>query len=156
MVDAKDAAEALGVNARVRLSNDSPPEEDGGTARMVGRRAGGASSGMTSSSTSGTFSSSSSGGGDDGVVLSCENLKDDGVNEDAMSVSSSDRLVLLECLVAFFRDRIGCGVGVWLASNFATTLATFPSLETQDPGRSGFSSLSSLSSLSDRSGRSNP
>ena len=34
--EAKDAAEALGVNARVRLSSESPLEEEGGTARMVG------------------------------------------------------------------------------------------------------------------------
>lgn len=36
MVEAKDAAEAFGVNARLRLSNESPPDEEGGTARMVG------------------------------------------------------------------------------------------------------------------------
>ena len=43
MVEAKDAAEAFGVNARVRLSNESPPEEEGGTARMVDLGTGGAS-----------------------------------------------------------------------------------------------------------------
>lgn len=44
-VEAKHAADALGVNARARLSNDSPPEEEGGTARMVGlcEREGGSS-----------------------------------------------------------------------------------------------------------------
>jgi hypothetical protein len=36
MDEASDAADAWGVNARVRLSNESPPEEEGGTARMVG------------------------------------------------------------------------------------------------------------------------
>lgn len=33
--EANDAADALGVNARVRLSSESPPEEEGGTARIV-------------------------------------------------------------------------------------------------------------------------
>jgi hypothetical protein len=34
--EAKDAADALGVKARLRLSNESPLEEEGGTARIVG------------------------------------------------------------------------------------------------------------------------
>jgi hypothetical protein len=134
MVEAKDAAEALGVNARVRLSNESPPDEDGGTARMVGLWMG-----DSSSSTSSEVSLSDSGGGDDGAVLSWENLTDEGVKEDAMRVSSSDVLVAPECLTPFFRDRIGCGVWTRLASNFATTLATWLLDETRDPGLSGLS-----------------
>jgi hypothetical protein len=86
-------------------------------------------------------SSSESGGGDDGAVLSCEYLTDEGVKEEATRVSSSDVLVAAECLMAFLRDRIGCGVWTRLASNFATTLATWLLLvdETRDPGLSGLS-----------------
>jgi hypothetical protein len=132
--EAKDAAEALGVNARSRLSNESPPEEEGGTARMVGLCD---CEDTTSSSTSRPFASSSnSGGGEDGAVLPWENLKVDGVKEDATRVSSSDMLVEAECLKPFLRDRIGCGVRARLASNFAMVLATWLPLETRDPGRS--------------------
>lgn len=81
--------------------------------------------------------SSNSGGGDDGAVLSCENLTDEGVKAEDTKVSSSDVLVAAECLTAFFRDTIGCGVCTRLASNFATTLATWLLDETRDPGLSG-------------------
>jgi hypothetical protein len=128
--EAKDAAEALGVNAR----SESPPEEEGGTARMVGLWD---CEDTTSSSTSRAFASSSnSGGGEDGAVLPWENLKVDGVKEDAMRVSSSDMLVEAECLKPFLRDRIGCGVRARLASNFAMVLATWLPFETRDTGRS--------------------
>lgn len=35
IVEARDAADALEVNACARLATDSPPEDEGGTARMV-------------------------------------------------------------------------------------------------------------------------
>ena len=66
----------------------------------------------------------------DGAVLPWENLKVDGVKEDAMRVSSSDMLVEPECLKPFLRDRIGCGVRARLASNFAMVLATWLTFET--------------------------
>jgi hypothetical protein len=77
IVEANDAADALGLNARARLSRDSPPDDEGGTARIVDLSAGWT---FSSSSTSSPFSNSvNSGGGDVGGVLPWENLKDDGV-----------------------------------------------------------------------------
>lgn len=135
-VEAKDAADALGLNARARLSRDSPPADEGGTARIVDR-----SRGLSSSSTSRPFSNSvNSGGGDVGGVLPWENLKDEGVYDDATRVSASDALVDADCLAFFFR-AICKGAGGWstrvlLASNFAMVLATWLPLETRDVGLS--------------------
>jgi hypothetical protein len=76
-VEAKDAADALDVNARARLSSESPPEDEGGTARIVDLARGCVGS---SRSTSNPFSNSmKSGGGDVGGVLPCEKRRDDGV-----------------------------------------------------------------------------
>lgn len=77
IVEAKDAADALEVNARARLASDSPPEDDGGTARIVDFGRGWVDS---SSSTSSPFSNSvNSGDGDVGGVLPCEKRSEDGV-----------------------------------------------------------------------------
>ena len=134
-VEAKDAAEALSVNALVRLSDESPPEEEGGTARMVDL----SYEGSSSSTSKVDSKSSNSGGGDDGAVLPCENLRDEGEKDDEMTVSSSEMLVDAECLKPFFRDRIGCGAKARVASNLAIVLATWLPLETRDPGLSGLS-----------------
>lgn len=134
-VEAKGAAEALSVNALVRLSNESPPEEEGGTARIVDF----SKDGSSSSTSRPDSKSSNSGGGDDGAVLPCENLRDEGEKDDEMKVSSSEMLVEAECLKPFFRDRIGCGASARVASNLAIVLATWLPLETRDPGLSGLS-----------------
>jgi hypothetical protein len=60
---------------------------------------------------------------DDAGVLSWENLSDDGENDAATMVSASELFVDVECLTGFLGCK-GFGTNVWLASNFATVLAT--------------------------------
>jgi hypothetical protein len=130
--EANGAADAPGVNAFSSVVSELD-EVEGVTARIVdlcGEEG-------TSSRTSNSFSwrKNSDGSGDDGGVLPCENRMEEGENEEATTVSASDVLVDVECLIAF-RCCKGFGTRVWPASIFATALATELRSETPEPLRS--------------------